>query len=398
MFSANATSDLTPFIRPEALAAPQSGITEVFTYGWGRPGLIPLWAGEGDMSTPAFITEATTRSLAVGETFYTPNRGIPEFRAAVARYMSKLYNQTFAPERFLCTIGGMHALQVAMRMALSAGDEFLVPSPAWPNFIGCGKVIGAVPVDVPMGLTNDGPNGRWFLDIDRLAAAIGPKTRAIVINSPSNPTGWTATRAELEAVLALARKHGLWIIADEIYGQFVLDGSARAPSFHDVMAEDDRILFVQTFSKNWAMTGWRIGWLECHPSLAQTAENLIQYSSSGVATFLQRGAIAALDHGESFVKHQIERAKKGCEIVCDGLASTGRVKFVRPEGAFYLYFQLEGEKDSMAIAKRLVDDANVGLAPGVAFSSTEDAWLRLCFARKAEDLTEATARLVRALS
>jgi aspartate/methionine/tyrosine aminotransferase len=129
MFAATSSTDLTPHVRAEALAAPQSGITEVFMYGWGRPGLIPLWAGEGDMSTPAFITEATTRSLAVGETFYTPNRGIPEFRASVARYMSKLYGQSFAPERFLCTIGGMHALQIAMRMALSAGDEFWSPRP-----------------------------------------------------------------------------------------------------------------------------------------------------------------------------------------------------------------------------------------------------------------------------
>ena len=398
MFSNQSTSNLTRTISPEALGAPPSGIVEVFTYGWGRPGLIPLWAGEGDMSTPSFITEATTRSLAAGETFYTPNRGIPDFRAAVARYMSRLYGQEFSPDRFLCTIGGMHALQVAMRLILSAGDEFIVPSPAWPNFIGCGKVIGAIPVDVPMGLTNEGPNGRWFLDVDRIASAIGPRTRAIVINSPSNPTGWTATRAELEAVLARARKHGLWIIADEIYGQFVFDGSARAPSFHDVMEEDDKIIFVQTFSKNWAMTGWRIGWIECHPSLAQSAENLIQYSSSGVATFLQRGAIAALDHGDSFLHHQVERAKKGCDIVCEGLSKTGRVRFAKPEGAFYLYFKVDGAKDPMGIAKRLVDEANVGLAPGSAFATGEDAWLRLCFARKAEDLAEATARLVKALS
>ena len=398
MFSAQSGTHLTTDIRAEALAAPKSGITEVFTYGWGRPGLIPLWAGEGDMPTPAFITEATTRSLAAGETFYTPGRGIPEFRSAVARYMSNLYGQECAPERFVCTIGGMHALQIAFRMALGAGDEFIVPSPAWPNFLGCGNVIGSVAVDVPMGLTNDGPNGRWFLDIERIASAVGPKTRAIVINSPSNPTGWTATRAELEAVLALARKHGLWIIADEIYGQFVFDGSGRAPSFHDVMDEDDRILFVQTFSKNWAMTGWRIGWLECHPSLVQTAENLIQYSSSGVATFLQRGAVAALDHGDSFLKHQIERAKIGGDIVCKALASTGRVSFARPEGAFYLYFKVEGAKDSMAIAKRLIDEANVGLAPGSAFAKSEDAWLRLCFARKADDLVEASARLVKALA
>lgn len=396
-FSADRSSDLTKLVRPEALSVPPSGIVEVFTYGWGRPGLIPLWAGEGDMATPAFITEATTRSLAAGETFYTPNRGIPAFREAVARYMTGLYGQDFAPERFLCTIGGMHAMQVALRMALSQGDELIIPSPAWPNFAGCALAIGGVPVDVPMSLSDDGPNGRWFLDIERLAAAVTPRTRAIVINSPSNPTGWTATRAELEEVLALARKHGLWIIADEIYGQFVFDGAKRAPSFHDVMDPDDRILFVQTFSKNWAMTGWRIGWLECHPSLAQTAENLIQYSSSGVATFLQRGAIAALDHGASFVDHQIARARAGRDIVCEGLQATGRVRFAKPEGAFYLYFKVEGATDSMALAKRLVDDANVGLAPGSAFTKNTDPWLRLCFARKAEDLAEATARLVHAL-
>jgi aspartate/methionine/tyrosine aminotransferase len=398
MFSGNSSANLTNSLTREALNAPPSGIVEVFSYGWGRPGLIPLWAGEGDMTTPPFITEATTRSLAAGETFYTPNRGIPDFRAAVARYMSRLYGQNFDPNRFLCTIGGMHALQIAMRMTLSAGDEFIVPSPAWPNFIGCGKVMDAVPVDVPMGLTQSGLEGRWYLDIDRIEASITPKTRVIVINSPSNPTGWTATRDELASVLALARKHGLWIIADEIYGQFVFNGSARAPSFHDVMDENDKILFVQTFSKNWAMTGWRIGWLECHPSLAQTAENLIQYSSSGVATFLQRGAIAALDHGDNFVKHQIERAKIGGKIICDALAQINSVTFVRPEGAFYLYFKLEGAKDSMQIAKRLVDEANVGLAPGSAFARDDDAWLRLCFARKAEDLQAAATQLIAALS
>ena len=393
-----APADLSAFLRPEALAAPDSGILEVFKYGWGRPGLIPLWAGEGDMPTPAFITEATTRSLAAGETFYTPNLGIPDFRAAVSRYMSALYGREIPDNRFLCTIGGMHAIQIAMRMTLSAGDEVIVPSPAWPNFIGSAKVLGAVPVDLPMVPPGTGGNDRWRLDIDQLADTIGPKTRAIVINSPSNPTGWTATEDELRDILALARRHGLWIIADEIYGKFVFDGAPRAPSFHDIMDPDDRILFAQTFSKNWAMTGWRIGWLECHPSLVRIAENLIQYSSSGVATFLQRGAIAALDHGASFVDHQIARAQQGRDLVCDGLARTGRVRFAKPEGAFYLYFLVEGQKDSRALAMRLIDEANVGLAPGSAFTNNEDAWLRLCFARRIDHLEEVVARLSRALA
>lgn len=384
-------------LRPEARNAPPSGIVEVFMHGWGRKGLIPLWAGEGDMPTPSFITDATTRSLAAGETFYTPNRGIPEFREAVARYMSDMYGRELKADRFVCTIGGMHAMQLAMRMILTQDDEILVPSPAWPNFIGCAVTVGATPVDVPMTLTSPGANGRWFLDLDKLKSSITTKTRAIVINSPSNPTGWTATRDELKSVLDMARANGLWILADEIYGKFMLDGQERAPSFHDVMEDDDKILFVQTFSKNWAMTGWRIGWLECHPSLVQTAENLIQYSSSGVATFLQRGGIAALDHGTGFVTHQVERAKLGRDIVCEGLLKTGRVSFAKPEGAFYLYFKVENGGDPMTLAKRLVDDANVGLAPGSAFEKSGESWLRLCFARKAEDLHDATARLVKAL-
>lgn len=390
--------DLRPLIRQEASDAPASGIVEVSNYGRGRPGLIPLWVGEGDMPTPSFITEAATRSLAAGETFYTWQKGIPELRESISRYMSRVYDQNLGPERFHVTIGGMHALQIATRLAAGEGDEVLVPSPAWPNFIGAITVAGGTPVDVPMALAGNGADEQWILDVERLEKAITPRTKAIVINSPSNPTGWTATRAELEGVLALSRRHGLWIIADEIYGRFMLDGAERAPSFHDIMAEDDKILFVQTFSKNWAMTGWRIGWIECHPSLSDTVENLIQYSSSGVATFVQRAGIAALDHGESFVQHQIARAKAGRDIVCNGLAATGRVVFARPTGAFYLYFGVKGETDSTALAKRLVDEANVGLAPGRAFGPHGEGFLRLCFARKAEDIEEATARLARAIA
>jgi aspartate/methionine/tyrosine aminotransferase len=390
--------DLRPLIRQEAADAPPSGIVEVSNYGRGRPGLIPLWVGEGDMPTPAFITDAATRSLAAGETFYTWQKGIPELREAISRYMSRIYGQNLSTDRFHVTIGGMQALQIATRLAAGEGDEVLVPSPAWPNFTGAIMVAGGTPVDVPMTLAGNGADEQWLLDIERLEKAVTARTKAIVINSPSNPTGWTASRAELEGVLALSRRHGLWIIADEIYGRFMLDGTERAPSFHDIMADDDKILFVQTFSKNWAMTGWRLGWIECHPSLGDTIENLIQYSSSGVATFVQRAGIAALDHGESFVQHQIARARAGRDIVCNGLAATGRVLFARPTGAFYLYFGVEGETDSTALAKRLVDEANVGLAPGRAFGPHGEGYLRLCFARKAEDLEEATARLARAIA
>jgi aspartate/methionine/tyrosine aminotransferase len=391
----NAPSPLpTARLRSEASSAPASGIVEAMTYGRGRPGLIPLWAGEGDMPTPAFICEAATRSLAAGETFYTWQRGIPELRQALVSYHERLYGRSFGPERFSVTVGGMHAAQIAVRIAAGEGDEVLIPTPAWPNFRGAITVAGARPVAVPM---TSGAAG-WTLDLDRLSEAVTPRTRAIVINSPANPTGWTAGLDELRAVLALARRHGLWIIADEIYARFVYDpalvmGEGRAPSFHDFMEDGDRILFVQTFSKNWAMTGWRVGWLEAPPELGPTIENLIQYSTSGVATFVQRAALAALEQGESFAAHQIARARRGRDIVCGGLTATGRVELPAPPGAFYAFLKVAGVTDSRVLALRLIDEANVGLAPGTAFGAGGEAYLRLCFARKAEDLEEAVRRL-----
>jgi aspartate/methionine/tyrosine aminotransferase len=241
-------------------------------------------------------------------------------------------------------------------------------------------------------------NSDWSLDLDRLAAAITEKTRALFIVSPNNPTGWTATREELIALLALARRHGLWIVADETYARFCYGEGSRAPSFFDVMDPQDRVLFVNTFSKNWAMTGWRIGWIVAHPSLGQVIENMIQYATSGVAQFMQRAAVTALERGESFVAHMVERARRGRDITCAALRATGRVRFAEPQGAFYLFFSIEGEPDSRRLALQLVDEANVGLAPGTAFGVGGERFMRLCFARNAEQLTTAMARLSRAIS
>jgi len=382
-------TDFLATLRPEALGAPPSGIVEVMNYGRQREGLIPLWAGEGDLPTPAFVCEAATRSLAAGETFYTWQRGIPELRAALARYHERLYGGTCAPERFFVTASGMQAIQIALTALAGPGDEVLVPSPAWPNFAAAVGVRGARVVDVPMTFGNRG----WILDVERLADVVTPATKAIFLNSPCNPTGWTATREELAAVLALARERGIWIVADEVYGRFVWDGSARAPSFHDVATPEDRVIFVNTFSKNWAMTGWRVGWIEAPPEIGDVLENLIQYSTSGVAVFVQRAAVAALDHGEGFLAHQVARIAESRKILTDTLAATGRARFVAPVGAFYLFFGVEGEDDTSKLGLRLVDEAGIGLAPGTAFGPAGNGFLRLCFARGPESMREASRRL-----
>jgi aspartate/methionine/tyrosine aminotransferase len=378
-----------PAIAREAREAPESGIVEVFNYGRTRKGLIPLWAGEGDLPTPSFISDAAAKSLRDGETFYTYQRGLPELRAALARYHERVYGRPFSPERFFVTGSGMQAIQIAVRIAAAAGEEVVVPTPTWPNITAAIGIAGAVPVPVPMRFGNAG----WTLDLDRLFDAVGGRTRAIFLNSPSNPSGWTATRDELAAILAFARERGLWIVADEVYHRFFYAG-VRSPSFYDLADAEDRVLFVNTFSKNWAMTGWRIGWLAAPAAVGQTIENLVQYSTSGVAAFMQRAGVVALDEGEDFVRLQVERARQSRDIVCSGLAATGRVRFAEPEGAFYLFFAVDGESDTRRLGLRLVDEANIGVAPGDAFGEAGKGFLRLCFARSPGQIAEATRRLV----
>lgn len=379
---------LLDHLTAEARLASDSGISTIIDYGRERPGLIPLWAGEGDRATPDFISNAAIEGLRNGETFYTWQRGIPELRTALADYHGRHFGRDFQPDEFMVTGSGMHAIQLALQATVHAGDEAVYLSPAWPNFPAAAAIAGAKPVPVELEFSDNG----WMLDPEKLAAAITPKTRALFVNSPSNPTGWTADRETLKAILDLSRRHGVWIIADEIYALFHYDGQ-RAPSFFDVMEPDDRVLFVNSFSKNWAMTGWRVGWLRLHPELQQTFENLIQYSNSGVPQFLQRGAVAALDQGDDFVGEQVRRASRARDLVCTILGDTGRVRLSAPQGAFYLFFAVDGMPDARAAAFEIVDRANVGLAPGTAFGAGGDGYLRLCFHRRLDQLAEAANRL-----
>ncbi|MBX3531535.1 MAG: pyridoxal phosphate-dependent aminotransferase [Rhizobiaceae bacterium] len=375
-------------LREEARLAPESGIVAVANYGWSKGGVIPLWAGEGDLPSPGFISDAASRALAAGETFYTRQRGIPELRQALADYHGRLYGRPFAPDEFFVTGGGMHAIVLALQATAGKGDEVVYLEPAWPNIAGAAGVAGATPVPVRL---SPGDNG-WSLDVQRVADAVMPRTRVLFVNSPANPTGWTASKEELRELLELARRRGLWIIADETYARFFYDGP-RAPSFLDVMEPEDHIVFVNTFSKNWAMTGWRVGWLSAHPALGQVVENLVQYSTSGVAPFMQRGAVAALEQGEYFLASQVERARTARDIVSSALAATGRARAQAPQGAFYQYFAVDGMTDSLKACFDIIDRAGVGLAPGTAFGAGGEGWFRLCFHRRLDQIETAAGRL-----
>ncbi|MEL6372509.1 MAG: pyridoxal phosphate-dependent aminotransferase [Pseudomonadota bacterium] len=399
-----ATPDVRPNIRedlrPAIQALPESGIVRVFNHGRTREGLIPMWAGEGDLPTPAFLCEASQAAMLRGETFYTYQRGLPDLRASLARYFARLYDRPFAADEFFVTGGGMQAIQLAMQLTVSDGDDVVILSPAWPNFEGAARGAGASVTAVD--LTRDAAGG-WHLDLDRLFAACTPRTRALFINSPANPTGWTASQEELAAILAFARERGLWIIADEIYARFYFPNEAAAdeahapiaPSFQTLREPDDRIIFVNTFSKNWAMTGWRMGWLQAPAALGQDVENLIQYNTSGVPAFHQHAGIAALEtaEGEALALSQIERARRGRKIIATAFQGQERVRATPPAGAFYQFFALDGFDDSMETALRLVDEANIGLAPGIAFGPAGEGYYRLCFLRSADALEAAMDRL-----
>ncbi|WP_105384892.1 pyridoxal phosphate-dependent aminotransferase [Neorhizobium alkalisoli] len=379
---------IRPDISARAAAAPRSGIGEIVAYARGRENLMPLWIGEGDLPTPDFITRAASEALLAGETFYTWTQGIPALREAIVRYYQRHYAANLSVDNIYVTGSGMQSIVLAIQTVASAGNEIVYLSPAWPNVVNAISVSEAKPVAVELGFTD----GRWVLDIERLKAAITPKTSALFINSPSNPTGWTATREDLKAVLDLARQHGLWIIADEIYGLYYFNGP-RAPSFMDVMEPDDRIIFANSFSKNWCMTGWRVGWMVAPAEIGQTLTNLIQYSTSGVAQFMQKGAIAALDEGDDFVRTNIERARRSRDILCDALIATNRVETRKPDGALYAFLKIDGVADSRDEAFRIVDKTGVGMAPGTAFGPGGQGFMRACYLRDPLQIEDAAERL-----
>lgn len=371
-----------------AIRAPESGIVAVANHGRLKPGLIPLWAGEGDEPTPGFISRAAAEALLAGETFYTWQRGVPELRQALVDYHARHFDRKLPLDAFCVTGSGMQAIKIVIEAVTDPGDDVIQITPAWPNFAAALGLSGGVPVSVPL----DYADGRWSIDPDRIAGAITPRTRALFFNSPSNPTGWTATRDDLVAILDLARKRGIWIIADEIYSRFFYAGG-RAPSFLDIMDDDDHIIFVNTFSKNWAMTGWRVGWIVAPLALVQVLENSVQYQTSGVAQFMQKGALAALEKGDAFVEAQVAKATAARDLFCDALTSTNRVVTQKPDGAFYAFFRIDGVTDTRTAAIDIIDRAGVGLAPGTAFDRGGESFLRACFLRRLDHVEEAAGRL-----
>ena len=380
-------SSLPVKLRREIAQLKDSQIVDVWKMGFSVPDVIGLWVGEGDLPTTRFICDAAAKALQDGKTFYTYKRGIPELRQALIEHHCALYGIEIADERIAVTSSGMNAMMLIIQTLVGAGDNAVCVTPVWPNIFACIEILGGEARHVALR----GDDTGWHLDLERLFAACDARTKAIYLASPGNPTGWIMPDAQRRALLDFARRRGIAIISDEVYNRLVYDRPV-APSFLEIAKPDDPVFVVNSFSKTWAMTGWRVGWMVMPQGLAPQIERLIEFNTSGGQSFLQAGCVAALRDGEDWVKWMVERCRQGRDLVRDRLASMNRVQIVPVEASFYLMLRVAEMGDAVDFCKRLVTEGRVGLAPGTAFGAGGEGYLRLCYAQSNERLSQAMDR------
>ncbi|MEJ6707393.1 MAG: pyridoxal phosphate-dependent aminotransferase [Amylibacter sp.] len=365
-----------------------SKIREIAEHGMKLGGVLPLWFGEGSWPTNPLIVEAAVKSLRAGNHMYQPNNGALNFRQEICAYSNDLYGSDLTPERITVTPSGMQGLMLAAQSLVSPGDRVVTLVPGWPNIAAAFAAVGGNMVSQTIVVKD----GKWVLDVDALLDALTPDTKAVVINSPNNPTGWTMRAEDQKTVLAHCRKHGIWIVADDVYSRLYRHGRI-APSFLSIADKDDLLISVNSFSKSWSMTGWRLGWIVAPAQLEAKLGQLTEFNTSCTSGFVQDAGIVALREGEPEVKEMAAKINTGYEIAAEQLAAFERVEFIKPDGAFYCFFRIDGVKDSSAVARKIMEETKVGLAPGIAFGAPGEGHLRLCYARPREDLEEAFSRL-----
>jgi aspartate/methionine/tyrosine aminotransferase len=283
---------------------------------------------------------------------------------------------------------------LALTLICEAGDNIVAIDPVWPNTGGMARLLGAEVRSVRM---DAGPDG-WSLDVGKLAATLDARTRAVFFASPGNPTGAMIPLEVQAAVLKLCRERGVWLIADEVYNRLAF-GVSSAPTILDIAEPEDRLIVINSFSKSWAMTGWRLGWMVHPPSLGPTLAMLTQYTTSGVTTFLQHAGVAAIREGEPFVGSMRAYCEAGMGIVCDALERSPRVRMgPRPKAGMYAFFEIDGMPDARQACLDILAATGVGLAPGLFFGPGSEGFLRACVCRAPDVLSEAMNRLGPALA
>ena len=378
--------------RPAVRALTASKIRELVNAGIGRKDVLPFWVGEPDEPTPDFIRKAGIASIEKGEVFYSHNLGIPSLRKALAEYLTRLHRPTGAAE-VAVTSAGVNALMLVSQLLLAPGDRVVEVVPLWPNLQEIPKILGAQVDTVALEFSPQG----WRLDLQKLLDALRPGTKALYLNSPNNPTGWTISRDEQRAILEHCRRHGIWIFADDAYERLYYEGNGIAPSFLDLADAGERVISTNTFSKSWLMTGWRLGWAVIPAALEADMGKLIEYNTSCAPVFVQRAGLAAVTQGEPVIAHTLERFRKARDFLVAELNRIPGVEVAPPSGTMYAFFRVRGMTDSLAFCKKLVAEHGLGLAPGAAFGPEGEGYVRWCFAAEEPKLAEGVARLRRAL-
>ena len=396
----NHASSFAALSRASIQSLRASRIREVANAGMGRTDVLPFWFGEPDEVTSAFIRDAAKQSLDAGETFYTQNFGLPALRETLAAYSSRLHRPTQASSIAL-TSSGVSALMLTAQLLLNPGDRVVIVTPLWPNLVEIPKILSAEVVTLSLQLNTKKNDPVWELDLDELLAALTPDTKALLLNSPNNPTGWVISKEQQDTVLAHCRKHGIWLIADDVYERLVYDQTLGtppcAPSFLNLAEPDERVVSINSFSKSWLMTGWRLGWIQAPESLIADLGKLIEYNTSCAPGFVQQAGIVAIERGEEIITHTLERYTLARNYLYEQLSRPffreAGVIAPLPKGAMYLFFKIQGEKDSLALCKQLVAEAGIGLAPGSAFGPEGEGAIRWCFASSLDKLELGVQRL-----
>lgn len=382
-----------PSVARSVSTVPHSRIRELAEIAMSMDGVLRLYFGESNLPTPDYIKRAAVSAMQSGYTFYTENAGLPSLRRALAAQYRALHDIELDPaSEIVITASGVQALNVAIRCALDPGDQALLLTPAWPNGSSIVAMANAVPVQIPQPLCH----GRYRVDFDAMEAAITPRTRLLVYISPSNPLGWVAGDEEQTGLLEFARRHNLWLLADEVYDRLYFTGpslGAPVPSILRKAKLDDAVMVVHSFSKSYCMTGWRLGYLIARRDLAAKAAQLNEFIVSHAPSFTQKAGETALAEGEPELLSMLERLRQNRDFCLDAIGSIPGVTVPKPDGAFYLFPRIDGLADSFDFCRRLLVETRVGLAPGVAFGAGGEGSVRICYAAERSILEPAMERL-----
>ena len=408
-------------MREEFLNVAESPMVQIASIAESMPGSLKLCYGESDMPTPRFIIDAMTEAALGGHTFYTHTAGDRELREAIAGKVFELHQVRYDVPEIMATVGGTMALYTAIRAFAGRGDNAVIVSPAYAIFSNAAIMAGSEPRAAALALHG----GRFVLDLDRVRGSIDNHTRMLIVNSPSNPTGWVISEDEQRALAQIAEHHGLVILADEVYERLVYDdipstfaqvatidkeGLPRqglspggpspdtlsrriAPSFARIVADRDRLIVVNSFSKTYNMTGWRLGWAQSSERIIKTMYKAAEFITSNPAAMVQRAGIVALRDGESYISGLRDHYAQRRAQVTAGLRAIPGVSLPDPQGAFYAFPKFSFVTDSAAFTAALVRETGVALAPGVGFGPDGESYIRVCFASTEATVGEALARL-----